>query len=1348
MTMQKEVYTNVLAEVNPEFIPDNFDNLVKFIEKDFGVSIQITYREGSPVYHFSGSLQSIQTAESRLRKTRQEGLDKTSSEPYKCKEVSGCGRESTGGKIVDSKAARLSLSGFQKEKNPETDTQLIVSDADNSSSVLDKQSTIDSDRIRGSGVGEDEEVSKSSAAFRYSSYGEPSLTNPRVRGPPDFSRESTNLLTEKHNESTLSFKTPLKRHKVSVYNGDLTKVKVDAVVCATNSYLAPGGGVSKAIAEAGGYKVKEDARQYVDKNGPLSTSGVIHTRGGRLPSKYVIHAVGPEWKKYKSEKNCLKTLKETFLNCFRYAEKDLEVTQIALPLISSGLFGVPIEMCSNSLFEALMEFDREACRKLDIHIVDIKVESVKLLQSLFGGFLKSYSIPFDKKEIDPSPFRSATIQRSDVSSGASSDYALSSPNLSRYNRAMLTFKTPSKHHKVSVYSGDLTKIKADAIVNAANSYLAHIGGVAKAIAEVGGYQVKEESDNYIKRNGPLYPSEVTYTRGGNLPSRYVIHAVGPVWKEYKNKRECVNTLKETFINCFRYAEKDLYLTHIALPLISSGIFGVPTDKCVKALYDALMEFDQQLSRQLDIHIVDTSSEYLQTLLCEHLRLNSVPFEKKESETSPPRSTVYSSDVTDCARNGYAQSYYADSSRSISKKHTPVVKDFQVEGVKKTNFSFRKGDSAPTISLLNTTSDTARRQYKETSHDSNSGIRNHEKAGPMKAVLSNQEALVKAKLEEFERKGCPPNEFREMQYFLDKVYPIVLKKGKLFKNQDKPSSQRADSMGSPSSERQSRRDSKNIVNKEGSSSRRSQSLDSRRPLDRSEKVTAKDLNKNLDMTSKQESGFARDSSRHQRSDSSKSKNKGGSSYRSQSVDRRGESDRINTTDFDRRLYKNFEQETGYTGNNFRQPRSDSRNNGGSSHRRSQSLDRHHQQDRNEKVNTRNFERNLNINSEQEASFPTSSVRQSRSDSSKNKKRESWSLDIVHQKNVGEIVEKTDTGRDVAVTSQHKSYITKCCQCNGREKLTQRKDCEHMICQKCRSMGYKRNCRFCERYKTANGVLNGSKTTKGVSPSAEDKRDIKLAPKFESPIDSINVLKDTDARRRRREKQSLNQTPRTESPSPREYAGASTFDEIRRQSPSKEDNYKDIFTQPRQVAGDCPICMGDFEDPVALHKCDHIFCRKCIQHAFEIKLACPICGYLYGSLVGDQPDGTMEVRTKSLTQSLPGYPNVGIISITYDIPSGIQNELHPNPGAEYKGTLRRAYLPDNDEGQDICRLLKKAFDAKLTFTVGRSVTTGQNDTVTWNDIHHKTRTTGGPSQFGYPDDSYLQRVREELAAKGIR
>nr|XP_019942667.1 PREDICTED: E3 ubiquitin-protein ligase DTX3L-like [Paralichthys olivaceus] len=180
--------------------------------------------------------------------------------------------------------------------------------------------------------------------------------------------------------------------------------------------------------------------------------------------------------------------------------------------------------------------------------------------------------------------------------------------------------------------------------------------------------------------------------------------------------------------------------------------------------------------------------------------------------------------------------------------------------------------------------------------------------------------------------------------------------------------------------------------------------------------------------------------------------------------------------------------------------------------------------------------------------------------------------------------------------------------------------------------------------------------------------------------------------------------------------------------------------------CPICIDKFNNKVQL-KCKHEFCKECLEEAKKnTGPVCPVCKDVFGVVEGNQPDGKMTWKSK--VSSLKGFPHCGTIVITYDIPSGKQTKRHPNPGQTYTGVNREAYLPDNSEGREVLHLLKKAFDQKLIFTVGTSRTTGLENQVTWNDIHHKTSLSGGPQGFGYPDPAYLIRVKEELKAKGIK
>ncbi|XP_040060090.1 uncharacterized protein dtx3lb.2 isoform X2 [Gasterosteus aculeatus] len=181
-------------------------------------------------------------------------------------------------------------------------------------------------------------------------------------------------------------------------------------------------------------------------------------------------------------------------------------------------------------------------------------------------------------------------------------------------------------------------------------------------------------------------------------------------------------------------------------------------------------------------------------------------------------------------------------------------------------------------------------------------------------------------------------------------------------------------------------------------------------------------------------------------------------------------------------------------------------------------------------------------------------------------------------------------------------------------------------------------------------------------------------------------------------------------------------------------------------ECPICKDTFNNKKQL-RCKHEFCKECLDRStMSMGPICPVCKDVFGLMEGMQPPGNM--TWTSCPDNVPGFKNCGSIIIHYNIFGGVQTKKHSNPGKRFEGIQRTAYLPNNQEGKEVLHLLKKAFDQKLIFTIGTSVTTGMDNQVTWNDIHHKTSITGGPERFGYPDPGYLSRVKEELKAKGIK
>jgi O-acetyl-ADP-ribose deacetylase (regulator of RNase III) len=136
---------------------------------------------------------------------------------------------------------------------------------------------------------------------------------------------------------------------------------------------------------------------------------------------------------------------------------------------------------------------------------------------------------------------------------------------------------------IELIKGDITLLDVEAIVNPANNYLIHGGGLAAAIVKRGGMIIQQES----KKIGNVPTGGAVITSGGHLKAKHVIHAVGPRYKDGKSGEP--EKLESAVKSGLHIAEQKK-LKSVAFPAISSGIFGYPLDECAKVITDAIIDF--------------------------------------------------------------------------------------------------------------------------------------------------------------------------------------------------------------------------------------------------------------------------------------------------------------------------------------------------------------------------------------------------------------------------------------------------------------------------------------------------------------------------------------------------------------------------------------------------------------------------------------------------------------------------------------------------------------------------------------------------------------------------------------
>uniref|UniRef100_A0A8C6YBM9 Poly [ADP-ribose] polymerase n=1 Tax=Naja naja TaxID=35670 RepID=A0A8C6YBM9_NAJNA len=357
-------------------------------------------------------------------------------------------------------------------------------------------------------------------------------------------------------------------YKVKLGNGilvvlqkaDLTQCSADVVVNASNGELMHIGGLASRLLEAAGPELQKECKDQVRQHGSLNPGCATITNAWNLPCKQVIHAVGPRWQSAEKE-ICIKLLKKSVRESLKLADR-YQHRSIAIPAISSGIFGFPLKECTHSIVtaikESLEDFSENSCLK-QIYLMDIRDDTIQ-------AFSETLNEVFGPSLLQPTHFPKLSILL----------------QKSNQNRMLMT---------------------TDVIVNSvARDLQLDKGPLSKALlAKAGGeLQVELTQEGQGK---DIKEGCVLKTSGYDLSCRHVLHAVLPAWNQKRNQKASI--IEE----CLKVTEQ-LSLSSITFPAIGTGNLGYPKQYVAKLFFDEVFKFSQAENPKSlkEVHFVLHSSD--------------------------------------------------------------------------------------------------------------------------------------------------------------------------------------------------------------------------------------------------------------------------------------------------------------------------------------------------------------------------------------------------------------------------------------------------------------------------------------------------------------------------------------------------------------------------------------------------------------------------------------------------------------------------------------------------------------------------------------------------------------------
>ncbi|XP_020315977.1 protein mono-ADP-ribosyltransferase PARP9 isoform X2 [Oncorhynchus kisutch] len=373
--------------------------------------------------------------------------------------------------------------------------------------------------------------------------------------------------------------------RVSVWRDDLTTHRgVEAVVNAANEHLSHGGGLAKALSDAGGPDIQRESDRYTKANGKLLTGDAIVAQPGNLPYKKIIHAVGPSLpyncKKYDVD-NATPKLRAAIKNVLDITIKN-HLKSVAIPAISSGLFNFPLPLCADVIVKTLKYYHDHNYNgaPLEVRLVNHDDPSVREMERACHEVLGS------------------SVSHSQTAAAQWLPPKVSYSEIVSHGKGLTSMKI--NNVTLNLKKGHIQKQQTGAIVNTISGELnLSSGAISKAICQEAGKGIQKE----ISRNGNSKSNgDVIETKGHNLLCTYVYHTICPSKNQYRSIVS-QKILGDIISKCLGMAQKK-QLSSISFPAIGTGVLGFNKQEVAQIMMDTAVTFAKQNNgTSMDIHYV-------------------------------------------------------------------------------------------------------------------------------------------------------------------------------------------------------------------------------------------------------------------------------------------------------------------------------------------------------------------------------------------------------------------------------------------------------------------------------------------------------------------------------------------------------------------------------------------------------------------------------------------------------------------------------------------------------------------------------------------------------------------------